>query len=197
MKRINLVFSFVLLISFANAQSYSTSLGIRIGTDWGVTLNQRILKKVSVEGIVQSSLFRDEVVVTGLIRQHYPVLSRGFNIYTGAGLHKGWLNSEVNNDPFGLTAVVGVELTIGRWNLSYDYKPAVNFTGGDQTIYSQTGISARYVLVKRGIFEVDNKKQRQRQRAKKKRKKEKQKAKSGNEAPGWQFWKKKDDGGKN
>ena len=192
MKRINLFFCFILVISFADAQSYSTSLGVRVGTDFGVTLNQRILRKLTVEGIVQSSFLREEAVVTALVRQHYPVLTRGFNIYTGAGLHKGWLNNPERKDPFGLTAVVGVELTVGRWNLSYDYKPAINFTGGDQAVYSQTGISARYVLVKKGIFEVDNKKRRQRQRAKKKRQKEKARAKNNQETKSWQFWKKKD-----
>ncbi|MEK7257275.1 MAG: hypothetical protein AAB316_21150, partial [Bacteroidota bacterium] len=138
------------------SQAYMTAGGVRLGTDWGLTLQQRIGKSMTLEGILQSSLQREEVMVTGLIEKHYPVVFRGLNLYVGAGAHKGWINEEDTDspdgadfeDPFGLSFVGGAELTLGRLNFSYDFKPAFNLTGGEKKFYSQTGVSIRYVLLK-------------------------------------------------
>ncbi|MCF8282388.1 MAG: hypothetical protein K9J45_18485, partial [Bacteroidales bacterium] len=136
-----------------SAQSYVTAGGIRLGTEWGLTFKQRVLEHTTVEGILQQSFQRKEFTVTGLAAQHYPVLLNGLNFYFGGGLHKGWNNQPKTfenpdgfKDPFGITAIGGLELTLGRLNLSYDYKPALNLVGGERTFYMQTGLSARYVF---------------------------------------------------
>lgn len=168
-----------------------TAAGIRVGSDWGLTLQQRLNKNMTIESIVQSSLQREEVIVTALAERHYALVARGINIYAGAGLHKGWLNNNSNNelgippkkDPFGVTAVAGAELTIGRINLSYDFKPAINVVGGEKKIYTQTGVSARYVFLNNKVYK---------KKQKAKRKKKRQEAGKGihiNDK--WKFWKKK------
>jgi hypothetical protein len=48
-----------------------------------------------------------------------------------------------------MTVVFGAEITLGRLNISYDFKPAMNVSGGAQRFYYQTGVSLRYVLLKR------------------------------------------------
>lgn len=188
MKRIILTSAICLACLFLNAQSYDTAFGVRLGTDWGFTLNQRVAKKTTIEGIIQSSLAskRDEVLVTGMVRQHFPMASRRLNVYSGGGLHKGWLNSSEFDDPFGVTLVAGIEFTIARVNLSYDFKPAINISGGDKTFYTQTGISARYVLV---TSKNSNKRRRQRQRDKRKKQREKEGKKFN-----WKFWEKEPNG---
>ncbi|MBK8566612.1 MAG: hypothetical protein IPN76_25600 [Saprospiraceae bacterium] len=152
----NILFVLLLLglAKFATAQSYVTAGGLRLGTDWGLTLQQRVLEHVTVEGIVQKSFQRDEFMVTGLVERHYKLLFKGLNLYMGAGLHKGWNNqpSTFENpngykNPFGITGVGGLELTIARLNLSYDFKPAINLVGGERTVYVQSGLSLRYVLI--------------------------------------------------
>lgn len=143
------------------AQSYFTAGGLRLGTDWGLTIQQRVAKRTTVETILQSSLFREEAMVTILGEQHGPLLSRRFNIYGGAGLHKGWSTARrVNGEdlpeykgPFGITLIGGAEMTIGRLNLSYDFKPAINISGGEQAFYTQSGVSARYVILKKSPWE--------------------------------------------
>lgn len=184
MKKIILTSVVCFTILLLNAQSYNTTFGMRLGTDWGVTVGQRVAKKTTVEAIFQSTLAskRDEVIITGLAKQHFPMASRRFNVYSGAGLHKGWLNSTEFDDPFGVTLIAGIEFTMARVNLSYDFKPAINISGGDKTFYTQTGISARYVLIKRKNM---NKKKRQRQRAKRRKQKEKEGKKFN-----WKFWEK-------
>ena len=166
------------------AQSYNTSAGMRLGTDWGLTVKQRVAKKTTLEAILQSSLQREEFTLTLLGEQHYPLISRRLNVYAGAGLHKGWNTAAeelVYEDPFGLSFVTGIEFTLGRLNLSYDFKPAVNITGGEKGFYSQTGVSMRYVLVKRKWL-GKNKNKRKKNR-KKKGKKDKNKF-------DWKIWKK-------
>ncbi len=149
-----------------HAQVYNTVGGIRLGTDWGITAKHRIDKKVTIEGIFQSSLRREEVIITGLIEKHSSLITKHFNFYTGIGLHKGW-NSESNQevpvkDPFGITGIAGAEFNLGRINISWDFKPAFNLTGGERTLYSQTGISLRYIFVKKPLFKKKKKKNKKR-----------------------------------
>lgn len=186
MKNAILTLTICLTILYLNAQSYNTTFGMRLGTDWGVTIGQRVAKKTSFEGIIQSSLAskRDEVILTGMVKQHFPMASRRLNVYSGGGLHKGWLNSTEFEDPFGVTLVAGIEFTIARVNLSYDFKPAINISGGDKTFYTQTGISARYVLIKRKNL---NKKRRKRQRERRKKQRQRDREDSDKKI-NWKFW---------
>lgn len=192
MKQVIIVFFFLLATAITGfSQLYTTAVGLRMGTDWGFTLQQRVLDKTTVEGIVQSSLQREEILVTGMVQQHYPIVAKFMNVYVGGGLHKGWNTSDKVNtepdapvrtdNPFGVSAVIGAEVTLGRLNFSYDFKPAINVKGGEKNFYTQSGVSIRYVIVKNKVFKTLKKKR-------KKRKKAKAKAKRGE--PKWKFWKK-------
>ncbi len=141
----------VFLPSLLFAQSYNTAGGIRLGTEWGLTLKQRIANHTTVEGIFQKGFNEDETIVTLLANQHFPLITRRFNLYFGGGLHKGWNTSEdvIYEDPFGISLVGGLEFTVGRLNLSWDFKPAFNLSGGTKDFYSHTGLSLRYVFWKR------------------------------------------------
>ena len=185
-----LLLSFFFAFATANAQLYTTAAGLRMGTDWGFTIQQRVANKLTVEGIVQSSLQREEVLVTGILQKHNALITKGLNIYFGAGLHKGWNTAntttevdapQATNDPFGVTLVGGAEMTLGRFNISYDFKPAINVSGGEKNFYTQSGVSLRYVIVKNKVFK---------DMQKKKKKRQKSKRKSKQETPKWQFWKK-------
>jgi hypothetical protein len=187
----NIILSLLLLsANLLYSQAYMTSAGLRAGTDWGISLQQRISKSATLEGIVQSSLQREEFMVTFLAEQHYPVLFRGLNLYFGAGLHKGWLQKTSSNEivirsqenPLGISLVGGAELTIGKLNISYDFKPAVNVTGGEKIFYPQTGISVRYVILDNKVFKDLVKQRDKKERA--------EKRKSNRSQDNWKFWKK-------
>lgn len=198
-----LLFIFLLSSAFLSAQSYDAALGLRLGTEWGVTAQVRlpfVQKNFVGEAILQSSLQRDEGLFTLLGKQHRPLLSRRLNLFYGAGLHTGW-NNEIDAEsgqkasgPFGVTGVVGAEMTIGKVNLSYDFKPAVNLSGGNSVLYTQTAVSVRYVIAKRHDI-WDKRKERDQRRARKQRQRDKRKAQRqrDREARGkqwFQFWKK-------
>jgi hypothetical protein len=154
MKAIHLIF-LVTLISFSGySQSYFTSAGARFGTDWGITVQQKVLKHATVEGIFQSSLFREELMLTGLFEYHFPVITKRLNIYAGAGFHQGF-NTQLDptyESPYGITAIAGAEFTIARFTISYDYKPAFNLYGGENSWYNQSALSVRYVIVPQHVF---------------------------------------------
>ena len=179
MKRLLIISIALLNVVSLIGQGYNIAGGIRMGTDWGITGKYRIGKKETVEAIIQSSASksRDEVIITALYEKHNPLVTKRFNFYTGAGIHKGW-NNTVNGEttyknPFGVTAIAGVEANLGRTNVSWDFKPAFNLVGGERKMYTQTGISLRYVFEKRPIFN----------RKKKKKGKDKKKF-------NWKFWEK-------
>lgn len=156
--RVALLVLTVVLTLPVGAQSYDFAVGMRVGTEWGATAQLRlpqVHKNFVVEGILQSTIGRDEGSFTLLAKQHRPLISRRLNLFYGGGGHGGWSN-EVDgesgrtfNGPVGLTGIVGLEATVGRFNLSYDYKPAINVSGGQNVIDTHTAVSVRYVIAKR------------------------------------------------
>ncbi len=175
---------FLLILFFSSwsptfSQSYDLTAGMRMGTDWSLTGQFRIAKKLTIEGILQSSLQREEILFTALLEQHNPLLTRRLNVYYGAGVHKGWINNDPEvelSDPAGVTMIAGIELTMAKLNISYDIKPAVNITGGEHRFYTQSGISLRYVIAKKNsLFKVDKKKQRKKRKKKRQRRRAKRK----------------------
>lgn len=151
MKKFSYLVLFVFFAHTVMAQSYNTALGLRLGTEWGATIQQRIAKKITVEGILQSSIQRNEATLTALLEQHNPIITKRFNVYYGAGIHKGWVTGadRTYENPFGITGIIGGEFTIARFNISYDFKPSFNLSGGEKKLYSHTGVSVRYVIIKK------------------------------------------------
>lgn len=188
MKKMTLFLGFFLCTTLLFAQKYTTAAGLRLGTDWGLTVQQRLTDRWTGEFILQSSLAREEMLVTALAEKHMRLVFKGINLYGGAGLHKGWnTQQDLENpvtDPFGVTLIGGAELTVGRLNFAYDFKPAINLSGGEKNFYTQSGISVRYVLIKDKAF-----KDWQKTKKKKKKQKAKAKKKKDQDHPDWMFWK--------
>ncbi len=171
-----------------------TAMGLRMGTDFGITLQQRILPKTTLQGMVSSSAATSQTTATILIQSHQPLISKRFNFYVGGGVHNRWIESleEGTSSERGITAIAGAEMTLGRLNLSWDYKPVYHLNVERQAFESETAISLRYVFIKqqkrkskkgRGIFKSNkSKKDRDRRRKAKQREKKKRvrlKAKEG------------------
>ena len=114
------------LISFiVEAQSYVTAMGLRMGTDFGISIQQKILEKTTLQGIVSTSAAKSATTATLLIQTHQPLVSKRFNFYIGGGFHQRWIDelSEDRDIRRGITAIAGAEMTLGRFNLAWDYKP--------------------------------------------------------------------------
>lgn len=167
-KSISLVLAFLLIgmLRPLHSQQYTTTAGLRVGKSIGLTVNQRIARHLSIEGILQTNL-SGETTIHGLIRQHKSILTRRANLYYGAGIHTG--------STTGIDGIMGVEATFVRINVSLDIKPVINVvrTGSSSIFQVQPAASVRYVLFKSGNTPKQrerNKKRRQRQKAKKRKK---------------------------
>ncbi len=154
--------AFILVFSFAASgfsQAYNSAIGLRLGSGIGISAQHRIADKTTLEGIASTKFKADEFKLTLLAKQHFPILFKRFNVYAGGGLHKGWYTGnqtpvndqpvEAIGNPFGVTLVGGAEISLGRFNISYDYKPGFNFKGGEKAFNNETAISVRYILWER------------------------------------------------
>lgn len=173
---ISLAFAFLALFSIdTQAQStigrfgedvriggYSTGIGIRGGSEAGLTLKQFISQRSALEAIVSTSLLTSRInkglAATLLWERHQRIGDiQGFLWFFGAGAHIGLYNSEGNNSVFsrdgdgfvsaGLDAIVGAEykippvpITIGA-----DVKPSIDLRGRS-TGFFDAAFTGRFVF---------------------------------------------------
>jgi len=156
--RFFLIPALALLSHLAFGQSYKTAVGIRLDNGINLSAQQHILGNWTVEGILHTPLRSDELGLTLLAERHQKILFRGINLYAGAGGHYYWQSaanhSEINElaeNVFGLSFIGGAEITLGRINLAFDWKPELHLSGDQVRPFEWTGgsISVRYVLAKR------------------------------------------------
>ena len=168
-------------------------MGLRMGTDFGISLQQTLFPKATFQGIISTSAATSKTTATVLVQNHQPLISKRFNFFIGGGLHYRWTNlaEGASVSKMGVTAIAGAEMTLGRLNLSWDYKPVYHLNADVQPFESETAVSLRYVFVKkkkkgknkgeRGLFGGKlSKKERERRRKdrqKAKRKRERLRAK--------------------
>jgi hypothetical protein len=161
MKNIRALAAFALaVLSFsAFGQSYKTAAGIRVENGFNLTAQQYITKGWTAEGILHTPLVGSsrDLGLTLLAEKHHKLIGRGTNFYTGAGAHYYWQSNanreigEVRNNVFGLSAIAGVEVSLGRLNLAVDWKPELHLAGDQVRPLEWNGaaISARYIIEKR------------------------------------------------
>lgn len=150
-----------------DAQNYKTSLGLRIGPYYGVTLKHFTRNVRALEFILVTR--RGGVGLTGL----YEIHTRAFGLdrlqaYGGIGGHVNvfdrfdsnfwdWDNDrdrdgiDLGNDQLlniGLDMVLGLEYTIKElpFNVGIDWKPAINLIGDYGLSSDQFAISFRFVF---------------------------------------------------
>ncbi|TGE19698.1 hypothetical protein [Hymenobacter elongatus] len=135
-----------LLAPAAQAQKYRTAAGFRLGQgNYGLTIQQKILDKVTLEGI--GVVGTREVSGTVLAERHFGILGPSLNYYLGAGGHVG--NHKDDGVFGGFDGIVGAEYKVAFFPLvlSVDFKPSVEFNSADWARFP-TAFSVRYVLVK-------------------------------------------------
>lgn len=178
----------------SQAQSYVTAMGLRMGSDFGITLQQKIVGHLTAEGIVSSNPVTGQTTGTLMVEMHNPLISRRFNFYLGGGLHNRWLPDAEGQklSRRGVTAIAGAEMTLGRVNISWDYKPVFHLNADSRPFESETAISLRYVFVKKikgggkksNFLKQSPKKKREKEREQKKKLKEKEKQRREREKSG-------------
>jgi hypothetical protein len=161
MKNTHFIFFIPLFISFCHlafGQSYKTAAGIRLDNGINFTVQQHIANNWTAEAILHTPVNSDEIGFTLLAEKHQKIFFRGVNLYAGGGAHYYWQsaanrseNGEVKDNVFGLSLIGGAELTLGRINLAFDWKPELHLAGDQIHPFEWTGgsISVRYIFAKR------------------------------------------------
>jgi len=146
MKKIILSLLLVIIVYALQAQKYGAAVGVRLGeSSFGISAKQRIVSKFSLEGIAdfQSNSYQ----LTILPKLHLPITGEGFNLYFGAGMHKG-KGQELGSN-YGYDLVGGVEWKIPALPvvLGADVKPSYNINQSNWFDFPAT-VSIHYVLSK-------------------------------------------------
>jgi hypothetical protein len=152
-KKFYLIFSLLTLSTAGlRAQSYGTAAGARVGDGFGLTIQQQVGDKATVEFIAESVFKSHDWTYSAIYEQHYNIIPfmKFFNFYMGAGphLYQPAAGSAIKRG-YGVSGIGGVELTLGSFVFSLDYKPLINLSGGNGTFDGQKGFSVRYVIFDR------------------------------------------------
>ncbi|MBK9272690.1 MAG: hypothetical protein IPM48_13965 [Saprospiraceae bacterium] len=145
---INLILVLLLLSDPVSAQRYQTAIGMRMGNDVGLSIQQKIAKYWTLEGIVTSTFQNQDLGIKLLAENHHPVLGKRFNMYFGAGPHLKYIYDSTEHLLPGLGMIAGLEITVGRLNASLDFQPSFQFDKSDRLFIPSTAMSIRYVLFK-------------------------------------------------
>lgn len=136
-----------------SAQPYITAAGIRLAMEPGITIQQRLAGRYTMEAMLQTQVLYGRHSLALQLQRHHKLVHRGLNAYIGAGpqlssYRRGLLSKEAGNrfTVAGLALTGGVELAVNRLLLSADYKPVVYF-GGPVPFDAGLGLSARYILL--------------------------------------------------
>jgi hypothetical protein len=142
----------LLFIHSTHAQTYFTTGGIRLGTDYGLSIKQFIMKKTTVEMILSTEdNAKTNLGLSFLLDKHQPIVTRNFNLFYGAGLSVNWFyeNHEKASQgrKLGVPVQVGLEFTVGKINLSWDYTPILYISTNSNAFDTLKGLSVRYVFI--------------------------------------------------
>ncbi len=152
MKKLFLASLFAISFTTAFSQAYTTAVGARFGKGLGLTVSQVFAPGWTLEGILSHRRGENATHYALLAEHHRKLLGRRLNFYFGAGIQGASLDQlEPNSpdNPFGIAAVVGLDFTIRRLNISFDFQPHYNLKGGFRDFTSDSALSLRYVLIKR------------------------------------------------
>lgn len=149
-----IVVSFVLLMSqLTFAQSYNTLLGARFGDDIGISVAQRVGNHTTLQLNHETGFNSSSPATSAYFVKHTPVLSRRLNVFAGIGAFAQFNSSQTDLpsvNTYGPSGTLGAEFTVGRLNIAADWSPNLNINNAvNNRFSSSTGITVRYVLMRR------------------------------------------------
>ncbi|WP_092099996.1 hypothetical protein [Pontibacter chinhatensis] len=146
----------------AQAQSYSTGIGLRGGAASGLTVKHFIKSDAAIEGILSTSFKYRGTVLTVLYEKHAPAFNAaGLQWYYGIGGHIGFwegrhyydrhhkhYHKHYDDDVLGvgIDGVLGLEYYIRDipFTIGADIKPYINIPSGGG--FWDTALHVRYVF---------------------------------------------------
>ena len=157
MKKTVIIVIFVLVTGITlNAQDYKTSLGLRGGNPFGLTVKHFMGETSAVEGILASN-YGGFVATVLFENEHWTGFYPGFNWYWGLGAHIGFWSTGKNKytnstysggSVIGVDGILGIEYTFDEipLNFSLDFLPTINLIGSTGWGGPYCAVSIRYVF---------------------------------------------------
>ena len=132
----------------ANAQSYTTAGGLRLGPNSaaitaGFTAKHFLNERTAIEGIIG---INDGVGICGLYELHYPIESiNNLQWLVGPGAYVAFRNKE---SFIGATGIIGLDYKFEEApiNITLDWKPELNLISTIAFESSGIGLSIRYTF---------------------------------------------------
>jgi hypothetical protein len=148
------VLGFCLLTLVVDAQRYDFVAGLKFSDGIALSGAYRFADEVTGEVLLKPDIFSDYSMASIMAKRHFSILgSRRFNAFAGGGLFtlSDDIADKLSANASGIGFTLGMEMTIGRINVSTDYMPlfTVNQNDLNRNYYSNSGISVRYVFDKR------------------------------------------------
>lgn len=149
--------SFIALFAFSSlsAQNYQTSIGLRLGLPYGVSIKHFFAGNIALEGIVSSRY--NSLILTGLIEFHQDFSrARGLAWFIGGGAHFGlfngsstpWFGDNSKHAVIGVDGILGLEYTLpdAPLSVSLDMKPTINISGDNRFLFDEGSLTLRYII---------------------------------------------------
>jgi hypothetical protein len=149
MKNLLIIFLCVSAIFSINTANAQMALGLRFSPDGvGFTGKFFINNPLAFELQMNTSFpGSNSYTAVGLFEYHIPFSNPSFHFLLGGGAHIG--GYENGGGIFGIDGIMGVEYVLKNTplGLSVDFKPAVNFVGGNDWFGNNAlGLAARVYL---------------------------------------------------
>jgi hypothetical protein len=154
-RKIFLLAAIVLISSASYGQDYKTSLGLRLGYPYGLTVKHFLNKRNALEGVLASSW--GGFVANGLYEnEHWTGKYPGLNWFWGVGAYAGFWDqgNNPNVDEYHIGSIIGADFIAGLEytfdelpvNLSIDLLPTFNLIGDTGWGGLYGAISVRYIF---------------------------------------------------
>ena len=157
MKKILLTLAiFLSSLCMLHAQDYENSIGLRAGLATGITFKHFFSTTDAAEGIL--SMRYGGFNITGLYERHMAAFdTKGLYFYYGGGGHIGfydndrWDDNDIDDESvmlIGLDGIIGLEYIFEEipFNISLDWKPAINLIGHTHFLGDELALSFRYIF---------------------------------------------------
>ena len=149
------VLLFTIFSLTVKAQDYVNSVGARLGLSQGITFKHFISRTDAVEGLF--AMRWEGFTITGLYeRQQAAFDVDQLYFYYGGGAHIGvwngnvnpWFHDKTSHSVVGIDGVIGLEyvFTDIPFNVSLDWKPALNLIGYTGFWGDELALSVRFIF---------------------------------------------------
>ena len=134
----------VLAAGSVSAQDYQHAAGVRLGVSSGAFTYKQPINGNAIEAMLWVN-WDSGFALAGLYEWSMPIITEGFNLYYGAGVHLGVFSE---NFALGIDAILGIEYKIPSvpFALSLDYKPSLSLLPDVGVDFVNLGLGIKFTF---------------------------------------------------